>query len=146
MGPFTFQGTILEPVEGWTTHHSIVEYHGEWYLFYHDAKKSGKDHLRNVKYKKLYYGEDGSIQTKESASKSATNKQEAQSQNAEAYLHANGSILEQNNEPVMLKAINFDNLTWFSENGKLDDGTYVFSLHHNETDYDTVKEMGFNSI
>lgn len=146
MGPFTFQGTILEPVEGWTTHHSIVEYHGEWYLFYHDAKKSGKDHLRNVKYKKLYYGEDGSIQTKESVSKSATNKQEAQSQNVEAYLHANGSILEQNNEPVILKAINFDNLTWFSENGKLDDGTYVFSLHHNETDYDTVKEMGFNSI
>ena len=28
-GPFTYQGVILEPVIGWTTHHSIVEYHGK---------------------------------------------------------------------------------------------------------------------
>lgn len=33
-GPFTYAGTILNPVAGWTTHHSIVECNGEWYLFY----------------------------------------------------------------------------------------------------------------
>ena len=32
-GPFTYQGVMLTPVIGWTTHHSIVEYKGEWYLF-----------------------------------------------------------------------------------------------------------------
>ena len=63
-GPFVFQGTILEPVKGWTTHHSIVEFKGEWYLFYHDAKESGKDNLRNVKYKKIEYEKDGTIQVK----------------------------------------------------------------------------------
>jgi hypothetical protein len=26
MGPFTYAGRILEPVQGWTTHHSIVEF------------------------------------------------------------------------------------------------------------------------
>ncbi|MGC4043515.1 MAG: glycoside hydrolase family 43 protein [Armatimonas sp.] len=36
-GPFTYGGRILEPVLGWTTHHSIVEFQGQWYLFHHDA-------------------------------------------------------------------------------------------------------------
>jgi len=64
MGPFTYQGKIMEPVIGWTTHHSIVEYHGEWYLFYHDCEFSkGVNHRRCVKFTKLHYNEDGSIQT-----------------------------------------------------------------------------------
>ena len=63
-GPFTYKGRILEPVLGWTTHHSIVEYHGEWYLFYHDCEISGGiNHRRNVKYCKLNYNADGTIQT-----------------------------------------------------------------------------------
>lgn len=64
LGPFTYQGIILEPVIGWTTHHSIVEYHGKWYLFYHDSEYSGGiNHRRCVKYCELKYNEDGSIQT-----------------------------------------------------------------------------------
>lgn len=64
MGPFTYQGKILEPVIGWTTHHSIVEYHGKWYLFYHDCEYSnGINHRRCVKYTELKYNEDGTIQT-----------------------------------------------------------------------------------
>jgi beta-xylosidase len=63
-GPFTYQGRILEAVLGWTTHHSIVEYHGKWYLFYHDCELSnGVNHRRNVKYTELKYNEDGTIQT-----------------------------------------------------------------------------------
>jgi hypothetical protein len=61
MGPYTCRGRILEPVRGWTTHHSIVEYKGKWYLFYHDASLSGLDHLRCVKTAELTYGKDGSI-------------------------------------------------------------------------------------
>jgi len=60
-GPYTYRGRILEPVRGWTTHHSIVEYKGKWYLFYHDASLSGLDHLRCVKTAELTYGKDGSI-------------------------------------------------------------------------------------
>ncbi len=41
LGPFTYRGRILEPVLGWTTHHSIVEFEDKWYLFYHDASLSG---------------------------------------------------------------------------------------------------------
>ena len=62
-GPFKFQGVILDPVVGWTTHHSIVEYKGEWYLFYHDCVPSNDTTwLRSLKVQKLYYNEDGTIQ------------------------------------------------------------------------------------
>lgn len=61
-GPFTYQGVVLEPVEGWTNHQSIVEVNGKWYLFYHDIQLAGKTHLRNVKVTELKYNEDGSIQ------------------------------------------------------------------------------------
>ena len=61
-GPFTYQGVILEPVVGWTTHHSIVEYKGQWYLFYHDCVPSNDiTHLRSLKVQRLYYNEDGTI-------------------------------------------------------------------------------------
>ncbi|MCR5848506.1 MAG: glycoside hydrolase family 43 protein [Lachnospiraceae bacterium] len=62
MGPFTYKGRILEPVIGWTTHHSIVEYKGKWYLFYHDSSLSGGvNHRRCVKYRELKYDENGNI-------------------------------------------------------------------------------------
>lgn len=60
-GPFTYTGRILNPVKGWTTHHSIVEFKGKWYLFYHDASLSGIDHKRSVMYTELSYNSDGTI-------------------------------------------------------------------------------------
>lgn len=63
-GPFTYQGVILTPVVGWTTHHSIAEYKGKWYLFHHDCVPSGgKTWLRSLKVVELEYDEDGKIQT-----------------------------------------------------------------------------------
>lgn len=63
-GPFKIRGKILEPVLGWTNHHSIVEFQGKWYLFYHDAQLSGgQTHLRNIKVTELTHRADGSIQT-----------------------------------------------------------------------------------
>jgi len=31
-GPFTYKGVVLNPVEGWTNHHSIVEIKGKWLI------------------------------------------------------------------------------------------------------------------
>ena len=63
-GPFTYQGVILKPVIGWTSHHSIVEFKDKWYLFYHDTQLSkGKTHLRNVKVTELKYTPEGKIIT-----------------------------------------------------------------------------------
>lgn len=63
-GPFTYQGIILTPVVGWTTHHSICEFRGKWYLFHHDSRPSdGKTWLRSLKVVELEYNEDGTIKT-----------------------------------------------------------------------------------
>jgi hypothetical protein len=62
-GPFTYKGVIMNPVEGWTTHHSIVEFEGKWYLYYHDSELSGKTHLRNVKVRELLRDSNGNIKT-----------------------------------------------------------------------------------
>lgn len=63
-GPFVYQGVILTPVVGWTTHHSIAEYKGKWYLFHHDCVPSGgKTWLRSLKVVELEYDENGKIQT-----------------------------------------------------------------------------------
>lgn len=63
-GPFTYQGIIMTPVVGWTTHHSIVEYNGKWYLFHHDSEPSGgRTWLRSMKVVGLEYNPDGTIKT-----------------------------------------------------------------------------------
>jgi hypothetical protein len=63
-GPFTYQGRILNPVIGWTSHHSICEFENKWYLFYHDSSLSeGITHLRSIKLAEILYDENGKIQT-----------------------------------------------------------------------------------
>lgn len=63
-GPFTYKGVILTPVVGWTTHHSIVEFKGRWFLFYHDSVPSGgRTWLRSLKVRELNYTPDGLIET-----------------------------------------------------------------------------------
>ncbi|KAK2049678.1 family 43 glycosyl hydrolase [Colletotrichum somersetense] len=62
LGPFTYAGRILEPVIGWTTHHSILEYKDQWWLFFHDSSLSnGTDYLRSVKFEPIFYTEDGKL-------------------------------------------------------------------------------------
>lgn len=54
LGPYTYQGIILGPVNSGTNHHSIVEYKGQSYLFYHtadisrylDSQRSEEERLR----------------------------------------------------------------------------------------------------
>jgi hypothetical protein len=63
-GPFTYQGVIMTPVLGWTTHHSIVAFDGRWWLYYHDSILSGgATHLRNIKVAELHYDDAGRIVT-----------------------------------------------------------------------------------
>lgn len=65
LGPFTWAGVILdESASGcWTVHHSIVEFQGQWYLFYHDKDLSPQfDKNRSIRADRLYFNDDGTIQ------------------------------------------------------------------------------------
>jgi hypothetical protein len=62
-GPFIYQDVLLPPVVGWTTHHAIVEFKGQWYLFHHDCVPSGgKTWLRSLKVIEITYRSNGKIQ------------------------------------------------------------------------------------
>ena len=65
MGPFTWAGIITDQNESgcWTEHHSIVQYKGQWYLFYHDKQLSPNfDKNRSVRIDDLNFNDDGTIQ------------------------------------------------------------------------------------
>lgn len=64
-GPFDFKGLIMEqsPTSCWTNHHSLVQFKGQWYLFYHHNDYSPAfDKNRSARIDKLIFNADGSIQ------------------------------------------------------------------------------------
>nr|PMH87371.1 hypothetical protein BCU57_07325 [Shewanella sp. 10N.286.48.B5] len=64
MGPFEYKGLFMERWRDsqWTNHHSVVEYQGQWYVFYHHQKLSGQKNLRSMEAEYLNFNTDGSIQ------------------------------------------------------------------------------------
>ncbi|NSW95001.1 MAG: carbohydrate-binding protein, partial [Bacteroidales bacterium] len=64
MGPFKVTGVIMDesPTGCWTNHHSIIEYNGQWYLFYHHNDYSPKfDKNRSARIDSLFFNPDGTI-------------------------------------------------------------------------------------
>ena len=65
MGPYEYKGIIMAEHENgcWTNHHSIVNFKGQWYLFYHhNAYSPHFDKNRSAQIEKLYFNPDGTIQ------------------------------------------------------------------------------------
>lgn len=63
-GPYTFKGLIMDewPDKCWTNHHSIVQYRGQWCLFYHHNDYSPTfDKCRSVRVDSLSFRPDGTI-------------------------------------------------------------------------------------
>jgi hypothetical protein len=63
LGPWAYKGVYLEPTDCDTTHGSVVEYKGQWYQFYHNCSLSGRGNLRSMCVDKLFFNDDGTIQT-----------------------------------------------------------------------------------
>ena len=64
MGPYEYKGLIMaeHPNGCWTNHHSIINYKGQWYLFYHRNDFSpSDDKRRSVCIEKLFFNADGTI-------------------------------------------------------------------------------------
>ena len=65
MGPYEYKGLIMaeQPNGCWTNHHSIVNFKGQWYLFYHHNYFSpSDDKRRSACIEKLFFNPDGTIQ------------------------------------------------------------------------------------
>ena len=64
MGPYEYKGLIMaeQPNGCWTNHHSIINYKGQWYLFYHHNYFSpNDDKRRSACIEKLEFNPDGTI-------------------------------------------------------------------------------------
>lgn len=66
LGPFEYRGRIMDIIPEpycWTNHHSIVQYRGQWYLFYHHNDYDPKMEMhRSVRIDSLKWNPDGTIQ------------------------------------------------------------------------------------
>ena len=65
MGPYEYKGLIMaeQPNGCWTNHHSIINFKGQWYLFYHHNYYSpSDDKRRSACIEKLFFNPDGTIQ------------------------------------------------------------------------------------
>jgi beta-xylosidase len=72
-GPFVWNSTLLQPVQGWTTHESITQFKGDYWLYYADASQSHQDNLRNTKARKVKY-EGGTLKLAEPQPTTSSNK------------------------------------------------------------------------
>ena len=63
-GPFEYKGNLKKSPPGAQDHHSMIEYHGQWYYFYHTGNYGPGASLyqRNVCVDSLFYNEDGTMQ------------------------------------------------------------------------------------
>jgi len=62
MGPFEYRGKIMDNISNGTNHHSIVNYKGDWILFYHWWDISGYNKLRSMRADYIKFNEkDGGI-------------------------------------------------------------------------------------
>ncbi len=64
MGPYKVTGVIMDetPMGTWTNHHSLIQYNGQWYLFYHQSAYSPDfDKNRSACIDSLFFNEDGTI-------------------------------------------------------------------------------------
>lgn len=68
LGPYKFVGKIMEQDNDeehfcWTNHHSVINFQGHWYLFYHHNDYSPRfDKNRSACIDELFFNPDGTIQ------------------------------------------------------------------------------------
>ena len=61
MGPYQYQGKIMDNIGNGTNHHSIVKYNNKWILFYHWWEISGYNKLRSMRADYMEFNKDGTI-------------------------------------------------------------------------------------
>jgi hypothetical protein len=74
MGPYEYGGVIIDNDHGdpgnWNNHGSIMEFNGQWYVFYHRSTHDSKM-MRKACMEPIWFNEDGSIDEVEMTSQGA---------------------------------------------------------------------------
>ena len=74
LGPYVYKGVIIDNAgcdpETWNNHGSIVEYKGQWYIFYHRSTHASRA-MRKACLEPITFNEDGTIDEVEMTSQGA---------------------------------------------------------------------------
>lgn len=62
MGPYQYQGKIMDNIGDGTNHHSVVKYQDRWIFFYHNWAVSGMRKLRSICADYMEFNTNGTIQ------------------------------------------------------------------------------------
>lgn len=107
-GPYKYGGVIINndhsDPKNWNNHGSLVDFKGQWYVFYHRASH-GSNTMRRACLEPIFFNEDGSIDEVEMTTQGASGPLDARQQmDAEraCLLHGNVRIegIETNNEAL----------------------------------------------
>lgn len=104
MGPFKYGGVIIDNDQcdpaTWNNHGSIVEFNGQWYVFYHRSTHNSRM-MRKACVEPIYFNEDGSINEVEMTSQGAGSPLNAfEKIGAERACLLNGNVRIQQFEPT----------------------------------------------
>jgi len=61
MGPFNFEGEVMDVVNSWTSHGSIVNFKDKWYVFYHNMDLSKNNYRRSICFDEITFDKEGKI-------------------------------------------------------------------------------------
>ncbi len=61
IGPFDFQGEVMDVVSSWTSHGSIVQFKDKWYVFYHSRDLTGNNYRRSIHFDEITFDKNGNI-------------------------------------------------------------------------------------
>jgi len=61
LGPFEFVGEVMDPVDSFTSHGSIIEFNNKWYIFYHNMSLSKNNYRRSICFDEINFDQDGKI-------------------------------------------------------------------------------------
>lgn len=97
MGPYEYKGIIMAEHENgcWTNHHSIVNYKGQWYLFYHhNAFSPDFDKNRSAQIERLYFNPDGTIREVKPTMRGVGPVKASHKVHIDRYSHIEGAAIE----------------------------------------------------
>ena len=115
-GPYKYKGKIMHPHNIRTHHHSIVNFHDQWYIFYH-IDFNGNEYYRQACAEYLFHNEDGTIAPVRHTYGGVGRKNAFMAIEGEKFFTKNGAELKDHPLRQIKKVVQLSNNTSATYNG-----------------------------
>lgn len=115
-GPYKDMGVIMHPHNLRTHHHSIVNFHDQWYIFYH-IDFNGHEHYRLACAEYLFHNDDGTIALARHTQAGVGRKNALYPIEAEKFFKKHNAEIEDHPKRKQKKVLQVQNNGWALYNG-----------------------------